>query len=251
MRQGFALSGRGCWLFAICIAAITGCTPSEQDTLQLTGKAPGYEGKLVSLIKVEEHGATRLLLDTVRIDSAGFFTLKSIINGQPWLQLDIAQGPQLLLVGDGPNISLIIDKQKLPAYSVTGSVASKEIADFTQSLRQNLDRQRNIDYAWQIQLEQQLPDSPLAPFQIKYRQDSLQVLAGIESQLLAITSPKAAAYAWGVAAKYLPQQRREKISRGLSGRFKDSSILWNETAQPADSIMEGNTLDSNSAVGNH
>lgn len=199
------------------------CKPPKPDATSISGIAKGFEGREAYLLEIKEGNKTRLLLDSNTIGTQGNFTLSAIPQQNTFWQVEVKQGPSVLLIADNKIINLNLSSNLLPDYAVEGSNASQQLAVFylqTNKAITNYQQSRQ-----RFAADQLLPDSLRKLTLQDLAKDSVNFLLAIEQQVATADHPIVQPYAFTIAKAYLPISRQRSLARQIKLSMPTESPL--------------------------
>ena len=224
----------------ILMVAASACSQKEKGTLEVTGNIANLD-KVTNLYPhaVKDGKVTVLLyeipfggdLPPVQLDSVSIsaekrsYTLKGQAKNTGMYNVVIANGPMVPIVNDVPNITVDIDMANEKFYTVTGSVASRELQDFiftydvkSNSAEQTMDQ---LDSLKRIGAA----DSTLINLTNR-KNDAIRELNEYMKRMMTDASqPVVAAFVLGRSAKTLSQPDFEAALNNLTQKYAGDSNL--------------------------
>jgi len=233
-------------IMLLFVGFLFSCKTEAPEQRIISGIAKGYAHHDISLVEIEDSSQTRLLMDTAIIDSAGRFYLSAIISGEPFLQLHIDKGPEILLISDADLITVSLDKQTLPGYTIQGSLASTELKDFTQHTAKAKAAYDSSYAHWQRLVKQKLPDSLWQPQRQLFVRDSIALQQVIAGALNSMTSPLTVQYALAVADRTMPKMVSKNFRDNMAKKHHHNEWIVMDTIayQPANDSIATQHADS-------
>ncbi len=211
------------FISSLVAALFFACHPPQPQTTTVTGKAAGFEGKAVYLLELKEGNKMRLLLDSAFVNKDAEFTLKAIPAREVFWQVEVGDGPSVILVADAQKINLNLSKAVLPNYIVEGSEASLQLATFYWETNKAIAKYQQ--FRQQFEADQLLPDSLRQLTVQDLAKDSVNFLLAIEQQVATADHPMVQPYAFTIGKAYLPISRQRSLARQIKMSMPTESSL--------------------------
>ena len=211
------------FISSLVAAFLFACHPPQPQTTTVAGKAAGFEGKAVYLLELKEGQKMRLLLDSAFANKDAEFTLKAIPTRDVFWQVEVEDGPSVLLVADAQKINLNLSKAVLPNYVVEGSEASRQLATFYRQTNKAIANYQQFRQRYNA--DQLLPDSLRKLTLQDLAKDSVNFLLAIEQQVATADHPIVQPYAFTIVKAYLPISRQRSLARQIKLSMPTESPL--------------------------
>ncbi|MES2371672.1 MAG: TlpA disulfide reductase family protein [Bacteroidota bacterium] len=212
-------------LLLTTILLLASCQERKFGAFTVTGKIEHAPGKKITLEELPFGGQQPVVIDSGSLKPNGKFELRGMGKEEGLYRLVIENGPDVLLVNDGKNITVTLDINNYRAYKVEGSPASEALHVLFEDYRKK-DSALYVTFSDLDTLQKQnATDSVLSIVRAK-RDMQMKQMNTMVSEFIN-HSPSAAAryYALGMASRTMNQDEVLALATASLDKFKDHSGL--------------------------
>lgn len=212
-------------LILTTIVTLTSCQERKFGAFTVTGKIEHAPGQRISLQELPFGGQEPLVIDSGSLKSNGKFELRGMGKEEGLYRLVIENGPDVLLVNDGKNITVMLDINNYRAYKVEGSPASEALHVLFEDYRKK-DSALYVTFSDLDTLQKQnANDSVLSVVRAKRDAQMKQMNTMVSDFINQSPSPAARYYALGMASRTMNQDEVLALATASLDKFKEHSGL--------------------------